>query len=357
MAETSPIAGIAELISKHLFKTFFWETNGIYDQNWPCEDPNGHVPPKKEPSSAGQQNDSLPKKEAPGADKPKKKGAVPKKTHPSDVVFYYNEPYGTTRTYVNCDLKSYAAGSITPGKVLSALKSLAMSLSCAEKSNKWRKLYVHDKVNATIIGLLFIYNHDEAYDKGFDQILASVNHEKLEVPKGSRIVILGPSDIQWLNNVHSEIVFMRGIEELPLPHLCRFHYPNLVRKKNVQETSAATIEMLMGPWIVMKYKKDVDSKENVIVFYRGRGQITDEFLHLIDYLMYHELIDKDVNVKIRTLDPDPAASAIFNKAIADYIEAVKGGPDIEKRLRAIEYKQISKIKMNFSLVELGMKHD
>src|ERR1035438_4284100 len=347
MAETSPIAQIAELIARDLFKTFFWQTNGIYDQNWPCEDPNGHVQTPKV---------VLAKAETSAVAQPKKKALVPKKTHPSDVVFYYDEPYSTTRTYLNCDLKSYKAGSISSGKILKALKDLAASVTCAEKSDEWRKLYIHEDVNANIIGLPFIYNHDEAYDKQFDEVLTSVNHEKLEIPKGSRVVVMGPSDIQWLNNVHSEITFMRGSGELPLPHLCRFHYPNLVRKKNVQETSAATVEMLMGPWIVMKYKKDAPSKEDVIIFYRGRGQFTDEFLHLIDYLMYHELIDKGIEVKIRTLDPDPASLAVFKKAIGDYIEAVGGGPDIERRLRAIEYKQINKVKMNFSVVDLGLKH-
>ena len=346
MAETSPIAKIAEILSVDLFKTFFWQTNEIYDQNWPCEDPDGHIFPITE--SQGSDGEAEPKR--------KRKTQPPKKTHPSDVVFYYDEPYRTIRTYVNCDLKSYAAGSISPAKILAALQDLAAALKCAEISEAFRNRFIHDNVNAEIVGLLFIYNHDEVYDKDFDRILSSVNHEKLDLPAGSRIVVMGPSDIQWLNNVHSEIRSMRGNEELPMPHLCRFYYPNLVRKKNVQDTAAASIEMLMGSWIVMKYRMNDEGREDVIVFYRGRGELTQEFLHLIDYLMYHNLIDQGISVKIRTLDPDPVSAAVFQKAIGDYIEAFKGGPDIEKRLKAIEYKQISKIKVNFSLVELGMKH-
>lgn len=347
MAETSPITQIAEILSKHLFSSFFWETNGIYDQNWPCENTTGHVLPTPE-GSAG---------EAVQEPKRRRKSPAPKKTHPSDVVFYYDEPYRTVRTYVDCDLKSYAAGTITKRKVSDALQDLALSLKCAETSETWRKLYIHDNVNADIIGLLFVYNHDEVYDKDFDQILASVNHEKLDLPSGSRIIVMGPSDIQWLNNVHSEIRDMRGSQELPMPALCRFYYPNLVRKKNVQDTQAATIEMLVGPWIVMKYRLIQDGKEDVMVFYKGRGERTQEFLHLIDYLLYHNLLEQGVSVKIRTLDPHPTSAAVFQKAISDYIEAFEGGPDIEKRLKAIEYKQISKIRMNFSLVELGMRHD
>src|SRR6185437_3768261 len=98
-------------------KTFFWQTNGTYDQNWPCEDPTGHVLPTTEMQVA----------DATSATKRKRKSPPPQKTHPSDVVFSYDEPYRTVRTYVNCDLKSYAAGTITPHKVLSAMRDLALS--------------------------------------------------------------------------------------------------------------------------------------------------------------------------------------------------------------------------------------
>ncbi|MCY0853228.1 hypothetical protein [Cupriavidus sp. D39] len=100
MAETTNIAKMAEKLSKELFAEFLWQKMGPTNINWPCEDQSSHK-------------------------------AI---THPSDVVFYYEEPYTQARTYVNCDLKSYAKGSITASSIRSAIESLARALSCAEKS-------------------------------------------------------------------------------------------------------------------------------------------------------------------------------------------------------------------------------
>ena len=96
------------------------------------------------------------------------------KTHPSDVVFWYDEPYSQSRTYVNCDLKSYAKGSITAASVREAIESLAKTLSCAEvgqefndnsrngfseshfgdDSQRWLALFARDLTNS--IGRLML---------------------------------------------------------------------------------------------------------------------------------------------------------------------------------------------------------
>lgn len=88
-------------------------------------------------------------------------------THPSDVVFYYDEPYRATRTYIQCDLKSYSRGSIKPQNIKNAIEALARSVACANVSEEWRNLYIHDNVTPEICGLLFVYNHDGEYDKNF----------------------------------------------------------------------------------------------------------------------------------------------------------------------------------------------
>jgi hypothetical protein len=87
MAETINIAKMAEKLSKELFAEFLWNRMEPANLNWPCEDIERHNT----------------------------------HTHPSDVVFYYDEPYSQARTYVNCDLKSYAKGSITVGSIRSAM--------------------------------------------------------------------------------------------------------------------------------------------------------------------------------------------------------------------------------------------
>jgi hypothetical protein len=92
MAETANIAKMAERLSNELFGDFYWERAGPMNKNWACAEPRHKA-----------------------------------KTHPSDVVFFYENPYARSRTYVTCDLKSYAKGSITATTIHSAAASLARS--------------------------------------------------------------------------------------------------------------------------------------------------------------------------------------------------------------------------------------
>ena len=324
MAETVNISKMAEKLSKELFAEFLWGKSGLTNVNWACEEQSQHNA----------------------------------KTHPSDVVFYYDEPYSQARTYINTDLKSYAKGTISIGSIRSAIESLARSLTCAEKSSEWRDRFLHDHVSPQICGLLFVYNHDGEYDKDFASLLGQVRNEKLEIPSRSKIVVLGPDDIYWLNNVRHEIVNMRGgTGEIPAREHCKFYYPHLVRKKNVQldAAKAATLEMLTAPWIVLSYTNpDSQNRKGYVVFLRKRGGSTEEFLYLIDYLMHYQILVEGTDVSIRALDPNPNAAAFFDKAKSQYIDEVQGGADLEKRLNLIKFGQINDVRTKFSDIELGM---
>src|SRR5438477_12565199 len=116
MAETTNIARMAELLSSELFGDFLWQRVGPTNTNWACEEKEKHK----------------------------------LKTHPSDAVFWYDNPYAQSRTYVNCDLKSYARGSIKAAGVLSAMEGLALAINCAEKSAEWQKQFLHEHVNHEI---------------------------------------------------------------------------------------------------------------------------------------------------------------------------------------------------------------
>lgn len=212
MAETINIAKMAEKISKGIFNEFLWGRMKHTNINWPCENKEKHE----------------------------------LKSHPSDVVFWYDDPYSQSRTYVNCDLKSYAKGSINAGAIREAIESLAKALTCAEVSKEFNDTYIHQDVSPNIQGMLFVYNHDKEYDKDFSKILDKVKGEDLDIPKGSKIVVFGPEDIFWLNNVHHEIIHLRGGSGLlPERDFCKFFYPPLIRRKNVQpdQAKAATLEM------------------------------------------------------------------------------------------------------------------
>jgi hypothetical protein len=324
MAETENIAQLAEIVSRDLFSQFFWGIAGSWNQNWPCEN----------------------------------KLHAPRKTHPSDVVFYYDEPYTVRRTYVNCDLKSYATGTITTGAILSAAENLAASLSCMEISETWNRKYTHEGCSAFLCGMLFIYNHDGEYDKDFDRILRNLNTDNLTIPKGSHIVILGPQQIRWLDNVRYEMVYMRGTKELPDSSHCRFEYPHPIRKKKVQVelAKAATLEMLTGPWIAVAYDAVDGRPPGYLVFYKGAGASSHEFLYLIDYLMHYQMVRPGTDIKIRTLEPDKDSAAFFNRAIQEYIENSDGGTEYAALLSRISYRQLNQIHRSFSSIEVGMRH-
>jgi hypothetical protein len=241
---------------------------------------------------------------------------------------------------------------------MSAMEDLASTLACAEISDSFREMYLDKDVNASIVGLLFVYNYDGEYDKNFESVLSALKHEEIRAPKGSRIVILGPQQIQWLDNVRHEIVYMRGERQLPDDEFCRFHYPELVRRKNVQrlQARAATLEMLTGPWITLEYGQRGTAQFGYVIFYRRRGESIEEFLYVLDYLMHYQMVDEGITIKLRLLDPDPNAPAHFRRAINEYVDAYDGGEAMAELLNKIEYSSITNVVSQFSLIELGMSH-
>jgi len=359
MAETVHIAEISEKLSDELFAEFLWAKVGPTNQNWSCEQQEDH-------------------------------GC---KTHPSDVVFYYDEPYSQTRTYVQCDLKSYAKDSISKQAIHGAIESLAKQVTCAEISAEWQNFYLHPDVTAEITGLLFVYNHDGEYDKEFNKLLNSFKQENLKLPSDAKIVVLGPEDIYWLDNVRFEIRLLRsseGKDRLPERKKCEYFYPQLVRKANLQafKAKAANLEMLTAPWIVLKYKMENGDKDwGVIVFYRRTGSKVEEFMYLIDYLRHYQVLNTNTFVQIKVLDSGNSAGPQFQKAVQKYIDdieheeseedlldegdetseigsATSGNgktkridSDLATLVREIKFSKMQQVVSTFSTVVLGMDYE
>lgn len=72
MSETGNIEELAKIVSGDIFKWFKWKVCALKDADWKCV-----------------------------IDSHKKN------THPSDVVYYYDDPYSGDVIYINTDLKSY----------------------------------------------------------------------------------------------------------------------------------------------------------------------------------------------------------------------------------------------------------
>ncbi|WP_081067751.1 hypothetical protein [Burkholderia stagnalis] len=322
---------MAVKLSEEVFSEFFWEKVGPEDQNWPCEDPEHHEVT----------------------------------THPADVVFYYDEPYSLKRTFVHCDLKSYAKTTITAGAVHGAIESLAKQVACAEKSETWRNLYMHGNVTPDVCGLLFVYNHDGGYEKDFSAHLSTVKDENLALPKGSKLVVLGPSDIFWLDNVRYDMRQLRGASggtTLPPAQHCKYFYPQLDGRANLQpdKARAATLEMLTSPWIVLEYKHGPNySQRGFVVYYRRSGSTEEEFIYLLDYLRHYQVFDEATKVDVRMLEGDAAASARFQRATQRYIEGLGDNAqatELAETVRNIKYSKITQVTTDFSSIDIGMDY-
>ncbi|WP_079433386.1 hypothetical protein [Zoogloea sp. LCSB751] len=332
MAETANIAAMAERLSNELFSEFFWTRTGPMNTNWACQRTEHH--------------------------------AV--KTHPSDIVFYYDDPYSRHRVYVNCDLKSYAKSSISKPALRSALESLSNQIACAEVSAEWRDLYIHPHVTPSVCGLLFVYNHDGDYDKDFRIYLKALQEAKLDLPRGSKVIVLGPEDIYWLDNVRYDIVQMRGRRTgdapLPDPEHCRYFYPQLLMRKNIalEHAKAATLEMLTSKLIVLQYQRpNTPSRKGLVLFYKGKGASAEEFTYLFDYLRSFQLLHDDIDVEIKLLDASPMAQPMFLKAQQVYVEDLSDGSSVSplaECIGRIQYRRISQVLTRFSDVELGMNN-
>jgi hypothetical protein len=332
MAETANIAAMAEKLSNELFAEFFWKPTGPMNTNWAClKQEHHHV-----------------------------------RTHPSDVVFFYDDPYSRHRVYVNCDLKSYAKSSITSSALRGALESLSRQVACAEVSDEWRDLYIHPNVTPSVCGLLFVYNHDSEYDTDFRQHLKALQTAKLDLPKGGKVIVLGPEDIFWLDNVRYDIVQMRGrrsgAEPLPDPEHCRYFYPQLVRRKNLEleHAKAATLEMLTSQLIVLEYvRPTTPDRKGLVLFYRGMGASAEEFIYLFDYLRTFQLLQEDVSIEIKLLAASPIAQPMFQKAQQIYVDDLSNGTaesPLAERVGQIQFKRMSAVLTRFSEIELGMDY-
>ncbi|MCB8823287.1 hypothetical protein [Microvirga rosea] len=332
MGETVGIARIAEIISDEIFAEFLWTKIGPENIDLECQ----------------------------------KKDAHNAQSHPTDVVFFYDEPYEDITTYVQCDLKSYAAGSIGRSQIEKALVSLSKQVSCAEISQEWQDRYVHKHKDFAISGLLFVYNHDGGYDRTFSDNFEKLKLDDLDTPENSKLVVLGPVEIHWLNNVSQEIVRMRGksgSERLPDLDACSFFYPQPVRRAQLRGElrCAATLEMLTGPWIILQHLGHENRKAGFVIFYRPSGETVDEFLYLIDYLRQHGLLDQKYSIVIRSMDKTGVSANNFQKAKQHYVAAMgatyDGDGSLLDIINGITFSLMNNLIPTFSEVEIGMDYD
>jgi len=305
MAETANIADLAVKVSDEIFKKFKWERIPLMDENFTC------VKGKKHSKKANH-------------------------THPVDVVFKYFDPYLKKDVLLNTDLKSYKKTSISTDSVRTALKSLAHTISCAKVSEEWRGKYVIEETSPyEIRGLLFVYNHDEEYDKSFENNFEGLNIANLPIDKNQIIHILEPTLIRYLYAVINDMNNLYTNDKMPKTNYS-FYYPDLQLHKAHGDSKnlPATIETITAPYMIIhfnevtKYIEETESIKKVagegyVIFYNQDGSTHEEFLYLLDTLSRFQILNSNATIDIRVLNPDPSRNinSNFSRAKQKYISA------------------------------------
>lgn len=326
MAETANIALVASNISDEIFKYFLWDIHPRKDENFPCHNSN-HT----------------------GS------GGAPKQSHPGDVVFHYSHPYTNKRIYLHTDLKSYAEDSITKASLRTAIKSLAMTVECARESEDWRKLYsVLPDEQYEVHGLLFVYNHDNKYEKEFDKVMALANPDSIGIPPNVVIHFLGPQDIKRLLSICNDIMKLQHGKKLPEKYT--FYYPDLMMYRRTGDVwdKAATVESLTGPYTILRYDKEEGS--GFVVYYNGKCESSEEFEYFLDCLSRYQMIESGHSILVRvTSNPDTDLKGLFALAQKRYAKAWGFDAAREKLVNAISIDSIMSVTSNFNPGEIGWR--
>ncbi|MBP1130877.1 hypothetical protein JOE25_002451 [Serratia sp. PL17] len=328
--ETSAIQHVANKITQDIFKVFKWQRAVSQDMNWDCE-----------------------------------LQAHDKKTHPSDVVFYYTDPYEEEIVYLNTDLKSYAQGSIGKGIVEGAISSLALATECANISPQWRMRYINDEsLGYNVRGLLFLYNHDNLYDKDFyNNVMKKITPEAIKCPPNVKLHILDPYKISDIINISSDIKVLIGSGELPQPDKFHYYYPDLSLtriKHQVTEKTAATIELLSSPYVILKHDSFSwmgDEKDSgYVIYYNQPGNSVDEFVYFFDMLSNYQILTDAKKISVRHCHINPHQDAIhhFEKAKSRYSSHWLLGEN-ERLFSKVTLDKVTTVVIQYSLEAIGME--
>jgi|GEM_PF-1171759 len=329
--ERQNISKMANILADEIIDILGWTQCGPLDVNWRCDLPTVHSK--------------------------KTKG-----THATDICWYYDEPYGPNiRTFVHTDLKSYAKGSITKNTLGSAIFTLSTAVHCAESSEQWQTLYgVSNTIRHEVHGLLFIYNHDEGFDKDFRQMLLSVNETRtLSLPARRRIIVAGPEDIEALAILCADLNVWAAKIQLPAngPNFS-FFYPERANVKKFSRPSwrqALSIRSITAKIVPVVFREKLESSDYdvFLLYYRGSCNRVEEFTYLLDYLYMRQVPTNSESIEIVILSADDVDIAISNyhSCINRYREIYSPGSSLDK----IKVRLAPRVTPHFSAIEIGFR--
>ena len=341
--ETEQIAKLAEIVSGEIFSFFRWSTVGPKNLNFVCAKPETHAPMKKSVH-----------------------------THPADVVFQYSDPYLNRIVYLHTDLKSYSVSSISLGEIKKALKSLGKAIDCARVTTEWRQRYhLSAKGKFEIRGMLFVYNHDDEYDKDFYDHFKDYKGENLYIKDSQQIHIVEPSLINYLNTVLMDVKSLIADGTFPR-HNYTFYYPDLILHKASGEywDRPATAELIASPYLIIHHQevktyceKTKDTAltfdEGFLIYYRRDGSSEVEFRYLFDALSRFQILNsnKDCKIRIRVANRHhhPSIFSNFTSAINSYVSEWGEDEHRKRRLEAIELNVVNHAVPNYKPETIGWR--
>lgn len=322
MPETGNIEELAKIVSNDIFKWFKWKTCVLKDTNWECVSEHHK-----------------------------------KKTHPSDVVFYYDDPYSGNVIYLNTDLKSYKKGSINTASISNALSSLSLAVECANISEDWQKKYLSNDIGFDkVVGLLFIYNHDNEFDKDLVDIIEAIDFEKIDFPESVKLVVFDPDKIRNLVNIVNDLKGLVADDLLPRNDYT-FFYPDMVMSKRHGEewSQPASLEALTSPWLIIKHRSTNGIEEGYLIYYQMLGETVEEFIYLIDAMSHYQMLLSSKPIRVRFTNSSEEAAINFDKAKLEYLKMWGADEAREIQLNRIDARRISKVVSNYCPMEIGMR--
>jgi hypothetical protein len=235
-----------------------------------------------------------------------------------------------------------------------------MASECTQISEEWQNIYQSKTMNTDIVSSLFVYNHDNSFDRDFDKFLVEATKRDLKLASGNKIFVFSPQKIQYLITIVNDIKVLRGDEILPNKKHYTFYYPTLDKKPTRNPwNSSATIETLFNAWQILKFKINPDSPESndfgIIIYYSKKGECQEEFQYLIDYLFHYQLISQASKIMVRVANAEKYASTNFQNAVNEYKNKFAPDDQTVKKLESIEFESITNIVKNFSEIEIGME--
>nr|WP_320166594.1 hypothetical protein [uncultured Methylophaga sp.] len=332
MAETINTGELAVLISEDIFCHFFWQTHPKHDDNFTCNSER-HL-------SDGKRGQRI-------------------KTHPGDVVFSYDDPYLGKKIYLHTDLKSYGKDSINSHTLRKALRSLCMTVECAQESAGWRKKYsVESDEHHEVRGMLFVYNHDNGYEKLFYDAINGVDTSNLPIAQDTTLHYLGPQDIQRLYSIVNDIIRLKGLKQLPEEYT--FYYPDKVMYHRHGDVwnQAATIESLTGPYFVIKHGSDGNKiNQGYLIYYNRPGNEVDEFVYFFDTLSRYQMLESGQEIRIRITSPTASddLKSIFQTAKRKYSKSWGFDPIRQELLDSISINRITNVTSTYNPGDVGWK--